>query len=361
MTLKPLLVRFALAAAACVPLAAQTPLGTDGPAFGGSKVFSEGANPLGNPARYSATPAGFYISWVDGDQRAKDNKSILADAASADPAAASAALGRLDGAPWALRTQAFGFIAVKDGSSVGLSRETLNGMAAKVDLAPAHLGAGLAGNTSTLTGRRARVDRLNIGGGGTMKQGLGTGFGADLRVERWTYGGAEEIYNAAGPGAAAFASAEGDFMGSHATSARSWNLGLDGGMVLEVADGVRFGLTGDQLLPKHLWDVYLQPQFRAGLQLDLGPTARLALEGDLNAAQRMPLPVKQQAASVSLRYRVGPSATLMLGAERRKLGTASVTRAGATLQVRTQAVLMAFGFQAGQDRPLKGATLMVQQ
>lgn len=355
MTLKPLLVRFALAAAACAPLAAQAPLGADGPAFGGSKVFSEGPNPQGNPARYGASPKGYYFSFVDGDQRTKDNKSILRDAAAADPAAASAALGRLDGAPWALRTQAYGFAALKDGTSFGLSREILNGMAAKVDLAPAHLGAGLAGNTSTLTGRRARVDRMNIGGGGSMKQGQGTGFGADLRVERWAYGGEVAAY-----GNGAFANAEGDFMGSHGTSAKSWNIGLDAGMVLEVASGVRFGLTADQLNPKRLWDVDLKPQFRAGLQLDLGPNAKLALEGDLNAVERMPLPVKQQSASVSLRYSIGPSATLLLGAERRKLESASVTRFGATLQVRTQAVLMAFGFQAGQDRPLKGATLMVQ-
>ena len=37
---------------------AQTPLFTDGPAFGGSKVFSEGMNPLGNPARFDRRPPG---------------------------------------------------------------------------------------------------------------------------------------------------------------------------------------------------------------------------------------------------------------------------------------------------------------
>lgn len=359
MTLRPLLVRFALAAAACGPLAAQASLFNDGPALGGSKVFSEGMNPHGNPARYGAAPTGYYFTWLDGDQRAKDNKSILRDSASADPAAASAALVRLADAPWALRTQALGFAAVKDGNVLALTRETLNGMDASVDQAAAHLGSGLAGNTSTLTGRRARVDRLTIGGGGAMDKGSGSGFGIDLRTERWAYGGATQAYATAGPGPAGFAGVESDFMDSHGTSVRSWNFALDAGMVLELAQGVRLGLTVDQLNPKHLWDVNLQPQYRAGLQLDLGAQTKLSLEGDLNSVQRMPLPVRQKTASASLRYAFSPAATLLLGAERRTLDGGAVTRAGATLQIRTRSVLMAVGFQAGQERPLKGATLMV--
>lgn len=359
MTLRPLLVRFALTAATCAPLAAQTALFNDGPAFGGSRVFSEGMNPQGNPARYSAANTGYYFTWVDGDQRAKDNKSILADSSSADAATASAALNRLADAPWALRTKAYGFAAVKDGNIFGLSREILNGMDANVDQAAAHLGSGLAGNTSVLTGRRARVDRLTAGGGGAMDKGSGSGFGMDLRLERWAYGGADQPYNSAGPGAAAFGSAEPDFMDNHATSLHSWNFGVDVGMVLEISSGVRLGLTADQLNPKRLWDVNLQPQYRAGLQLDLGPQTKLSLEGDLNAVQRMPLPVKQQSASASLRYAIGPSATLLLGAERRKLESGPVTRVGATLQIRAKSFLVAVGFQAGQERPLKGATFMV--
>jgi hypothetical protein len=355
---KPLLARFALAAAVCAPLAAQTPLFTDGPAFGGSKVFSEGMNPQGNPACFGAAPSGYYFTYLDGDQRAKDNKSNLADASSADPNAASTALGQLAGAPWALRARSFGFAAIKTGGYFGLSREYLNGMDAAVDLNPAHLGSGLAGNTSQLTGRTARVDRLDIGGGGNLEQGSTTSLGINLRVERWASGGLVETYNVIGPGAA-FANAESGLMDSNATAVQSWNLGLDAGMVLELAQGVRLGLAGDQLVPKHLWDVDLQPQFRAGLQLDLGALAKLALEGDLNAVERMPLPVKQQSASASLRFAVGPATTLLLGVERRKVDSTPVTLGGITLQIRASSVLVAVGFQAGQDRPLKGATFMV--
>ncbi len=84
-------------------------------------------------------------------------------------------------------------------------------------------------------------------------------------------------------GAAAFGSVEPDFMDNHATSLHSWNFGVDLGMVLEISSGVRLGLTADQLNPKRLWDVTLRPQYRAGLQLDLGPQTKLSLEGDLNA------------------------------------------------------------------------------
>jgi len=170
-----------------------------------------------------------------------------------------------------------------------------------------------------------------------------------------------QAYNASGPGAPAFGSAIPDLLGGHATAARGWNFGLDAGMVLELAQGVRMGLTGDQLNAKHLWGVDLQPQFRAGLQLDLGQSASLSLEGDLNAAQRMPFPVKQQSNSASLRYSLSQAAVVILGVEQRKVDGVSVTRGGATIQIRTDSVLLALGFQAGQDRPLKGATLMVNQ
>ncbi len=360
MTAKSLLVRSVLvASAAWAPLAATTPLFTDGPSFGGSKVFSEGTNPLGNPARYSLAPSSYGFTFVDGDLRAQDNKSILSSASSPDPAAASAALAQLADAPWAQRDRAYGLAGFKEGTCLALTQETLNGMLAYPDLAPADLGGGLANNLSTLDGRQARVNRLNIGAGAPLSKGDTTSLGVDLRVERWSRGQVVESYNSAFGRQPYFADAEPVLMGSHATSLRTWNFGLDAGAVLELAPGVRLGLTGDQLVAKHLWDVSLQPQFRAGLQLDLTPSASLSLEGDLNAAERMPLPAKQQSVSASLRYALSTSAVVLLGAERTKVDSASVTRGGVTLQIRTQAVLFAVGFQAGEDRPLKSATLMV--
>jgi len=343
MTPRPLLTRAVLciAAAACAPLVAQTPLFTDGPAFGGSKVFSEGMNPLANPARIGHAPAGYYLGYVDGDQRAQDNKKRLEATTAGDPAT----LAALADAPWALRTRAYGLSGVKNGASLALTREELNGML----FHPAAIAA-----NGFLDGRRATVDRLSVGGGGPVQQGSTTAMGGSLRIERWAMGQTTLPYATAN-----FAGAESDLLNGSGTSHRNWNVALDSGIVLEVAQGVRLGLTADQLNPKHIGDVYLQPQFRAGLQLDFGQMAMLTLEGDINSAERMPFPVKQQAASASLRLAFSQAASLMLGVERRKIDEASVTRAGATLQIRTPSLLLAFGFQAGQDRPMKGMSVMV--
>ncbi len=346
MTRKPLLVRFLLAAAAlCAPVAAQTPLFTDGPAFGGSKVFSEGMNPLANPARFAQAPTGYYFSYLDGDQRAQDNKSILA-ASVTDPTQ----LPRLADAPWALRTRAYGFSSVQNSANLTLTREELNSM-----LYVPQPGI----SDGYMDGRRAVVDRLGMGGGGPLQTGSTTALGVNLRVERWEMGRTIENYDFAGPGAAGFASAESDLLGASGTSFKSWNIGLDGGLVMEMAQGVRLGVTADQLLPKHLWDVYLQPQFRAGLQLDLGQSTRLGLESDINAVERMPIPARQQSSSASLRFGFSQAATILVGVERRKIDDAPVTVVGATLQIRTSSLLVGIGFQASQDRPMKGATLMV--
>ena len=356
MTPKPLLARIVVAASAvAAPLWAQTPLFTDGGAFGGSKVFSEGMNPLGNPARTSQAPQGWYFSFLDGDQRAQDNKSILGDTASADPVAASAALDRLNGAPWALRTRAYGIQNIKDSASLCLTREQSNGMLAHPDLDPTHLGtAGLAGNTSTLDGRRTTVDRLSLGGGGPVQQGLN--LGAQLRIERWAMGRQVAQFGSPGPG---FGDPESAQMTFTATSPHTLGYGPDFGLDAELAPGVRVGATLDQLNSRTLWDVHLKPQVRAGLQLDFGQSTKLSLEADLNAVEKMPFPVKQKAAGASLRFALSPSAVLLVGAEQRRIADVATTRGGVTLQLRLASMLIALGFQAGQDRPMKGATLMV--
>ena len=61
----------------------------------------------------------------------------------------------------------------------------------------------------------------------------------------------------------------------------------------------------------------------------------------------------------ALRLSSALAAALLVGVERRKIDDVSVTRGGATLQIRTSSLLLAIGFQAGQDRPMKSATLMV--
>ena len=357
MSHKPLLARIVLAASAVsAPLWAQTPLFTDGPAFGGSSIFSEGMNPLANPARDGQAPKGYYFTYLNGDLQAKDAESILNGSASSDPAAASASLAQLANAPWVLRTQAYGASAAKDGGNLALTREEFNSILAYPDLTTANLNGGLGNNQSTLDGRRATVDRLSIGGGGPMQSGSTTALGVCLRMERWSMGETVLNYNGL---YSPFASATTTLLDSTGTSESSWNLGLDAGAVLELAQGVRLGVTADQLISKHLWDVYLQPQFRAGLQLDLGQIAKLSLESDINAVERMPFPVKQQSSSASLRFGLSAAAAFQVGVEQKKIDRVSVTNIGGTLQIRTSSLLLAVGFQAGQDRPMKGGTFMV--
>ncbi|MDR3673095.1 MAG: hypothetical protein P4L36_19780 [Holophaga sp.] len=352
MTPKPLFARIVLiASAVCAPAWAQSPMFTDGPAFGGSKVFSEGMNPLGNPARYSEAPNGYYFTYLEGDQQSKDTETTLNNMGASDPAS----MAKLGNAPWALRTQAYGFAATKGGGSLGLTREEFNGLLAYPDLTPGNFGSGLAGNLSYLDGRRATVDRLSIGGGGPLQKNSTTTLGVSLRVERWAMGDTVLNYVPLNP----YPGAVSSLLDSTSTQVRSWNMALDAGIVLELVQGVRVGLSADQINSKHLWDVYLKPQFRAGLQLDLGQIAKVSLESDINSVERMPFPVKQQSSSASLRFTISSAAAFLVGAERRKIDSVDVTNIGATLQIRTTSVLLGIGFQAGQDRPMKGATFMV--
>ena len=346
MTPKPLLARIVVAASAvAAPLWAQTPLFSDGGAFGGSKVFSEGLNPLGNPARTSQAKDGWSFTYLDGRQRAKDNKSILAAASSPDPATAAAGLAQLAGAPWALATRAYGIQAIQNSASLAYTRELTNGILAHPDL---------AGASSSLDGRRTTVDRLSIGGGGPVQGSLN--LGGAMRIARWTMGQQDAAY--APPPGAGFGDPEGTLMTFTGTSVRTLTYAMDLGLVAELAPGVRVAATLDQVNPKVLWDVHLKPQLRAGLQFDLGQLAKRSLEGDLNATEQMPFPVKQKTAGASLRLVVGPATVFLVGAEQRKIGDSSTTRAGATLQIRMTSLQLSVGFQAGQDRPMMGGTLV---
>ena len=347
MTRKPLLARIVVAASAvAAPLWAQTPLFNDGGAFGGSKVFSEGLNPLGNPARTSQAKAGWSFTYLDGDQRAKDNKAILAQASAPDPATAAAGLAQLAGAPWALRTRAYGIQTIQNSASLAYTRELANGILAHPDL---------AGGASTLDGRRTTVDRISVGGGGPVQGSLN--LGGTLRIERWAMG--QQVASYAPPPGAGFGDPENTLMTFAGTTARTVTYAMDMGLVMELAPGVRAAATLDQLNAKTLWDVHLKPQLRAGLQLDLGQIAKLSLEGDLNATEQMPFPVKQKTAGASLRLVVGPSTVFLVGAEQRKVGDSTTTRAGATLQIHMTSLQLSVGFQAGQDRPMMGGTLVV--
>ena len=364
MTTPSLLSRSAVAlAASLLPLAAQTPLYNDGTQFGGCKVFSQGLNPLGNPSRFDQAPDGWYLTVIDGDQRASGNDTSLQNTTSADPVAVSNALAQLADSPWALRTRAYGITGVKGGMNFGFSREEFHSMVAYPDLDPAHLGTAAllqTMNSSWVDGRSTKVDRLNFGGGGNTS---GTSVGYNVRLESWQMGTITPfLKNPAGgftPSTFPYQSINDYVMGYGTTTEKSLNWALDVGFTTEVAQGLRIGAMVDQLNHKLLWDVDLKPQVRGALQIDLGPNTQVTVEGDINGVERMPFPVKQQSSSASLRYQVSPSVIFVVGGERRKIDGDLATRLGATLVLKTSAILLSIGFQAGNDRPLKGLALMV--
>jgi len=333
-------------------LSAQTPIFSDGAAFGGSRVFSEGLNPLGNSARFDKPATGTYLGWVEGDEGAKDTKTALEGLG--DPTKIPGGLAALADNSWALRTRAFGITYADKGMHGSLVREESTALFATPDLDPAHLGSGLGLNTSSVDVRRTVVDRIGLGAGSFDQ---GSGYGILLRIERWKSGQALATFTPAlgGP------SLDGQDLLAfrETTGSTKTSLTVDLGYTLELFQGARFGATVDRLLPRHFGDVYEGPQFRAGFQLDLGSTVQLSVDSDVNKAMRMPLPVRQRITTASLRMAPSPAVTLILGAERRSLGGQPQIRGGITLFVHGGSWHIGAGFQAGQDRPMKGLTLSV--
>lgn len=339
-----------LGLAAALPLAAQGFL--DSPSFGGSKVFSEGVHSLGNPARYDRCLPGYYLSFQDGDLKAKGSAAALEEVArGTDPASALAAL---DAAPWASRTTGYGLVLTQAGLHGSVSREQWNGLAAAVDRDPAHLGANLGLNRTSADVIRADVDRVVLGAGSAEGS---SGYGFAVRIERWSFGRRTAALNpAVGQDSLAKAPALLDVSDTPSTST---DVNLNGGYVMALGQGLRFGLLGDHLIPKTVAGLDLKGQVRAGFQLDLGSSAQVSVEGDLNEAIRLPVALPQKSLSASLRLAFGPALGLTLGAEKRTLGGASTTTAGATVFWKLPALSVGFGFRFSDDAPLKSLLVRV--
>ena len=318
-----------------LPLAAQS--FADGPAFGGSKVFSEGLDPLGNSARFDQVPAGWYAGWESGDAKPRgfkaDSDALAQALSSGDTAATARALQTLQDLPFPLRREAFGLeYAATGGLRFAVGRESLTGALPGTDaLSPA------------TTVRRVDVDRIVTGAG----SGDGTtAYGFTVRIER-AHLGMQSLSGVPLDATLSFNSTD------HST----WSLTTDAGFSTLLTQGLRFGLTTSRLIPRHFWDVYERPQARAGFELDLGSAARLSVEGDLNEAARLPLPQKQKTLSSSLRILATPTVTLMVGAERRTVGGRSSTLAGVSVRIATAPLMLGLGFQFGDDRPQRALSV----
>lgn len=315
----------ALATSAAV---AQTPYFNDGPAFGGSRVFSEGLNPLGNAARFDRPVTGTYLSWLQGDAGGKETLSALK---SGDPLL----LGALPENAWALRTRAYGISYAEKGVHSSYTHEETTAAIANPNLSFA--------NPNSIELRRAVVDRTCIGAGSAEQ---GSGYGIVMRVERWR----TSIQAPQAPGPAGTQ----EYLAFTGTQSTTTLITFDIGYTLELAQGIRFGATADRLLARHFGDVYEGPLLRAGFQVDLGSLASLSLDSDVNKAMRMPFPIRQRVSTASLRLAPSPILTLVFGAERRSLGGEAIIRGGVSLFLNSPGWRLGAGFQFTPERPMMG-------
>ncbi|HJU84459.1 MAG TPA: hypothetical protein VJ600_09630 [Holophagaceae bacterium] len=323
----------------------------DGTPFGGSSVFSEGLDPRSNPARFDRVPEGFYVDFEGGDQKpwsTSDASDSLREAlASGDAAAEDRALRSLASRPWATRRRALGLQwAMEGGVRFALQHEDLRGSRALVDLA--HLGGALGANTTDVQGFGATVDRLLAAVGSASGP---AGVGLTARLERVRFG-REDLALDPGPGQTALTDPAEALQG-RVRDRSTWTFSTDLGLTRELNDWIRMGLTLDRMLARRFGEVNERPQFRAGFQFDLTPLVQFAVEGDLNAAARLPLPQKQRVLAASLRVEgLIRVVSFTFGAERRSLEGARSTLVGAAVHVRTAPLLWSFGLQLGDDRPL---------
>jgi hypothetical protein len=328
---------------ATAPAAAQS--FADGTPFGGSSVFSNGEDPRANPARFDQAPDGFYLGGDLGDLKprgAHDAAGQVLDAES-DPALLPAALTDLAAHPWSLRERNYGLAwAWTGGIRFGYTREDLRGTFATTDATLPQI---------SLDARQAVVDRIYAGAGSLAGR---TALGFTLRVERVGFGQASfALQPSAGqtPLGDPEAPLDGVARPHSVTS-----VAMDAGLTQELGQGFRLGLTLDRLTSRRFGDLKEDPQARAGLQVDLTQSMKLSLESDINAAERLPLPVKRRVDAASLRLDLSPTAFLTLGAERRRYqGAPGSTVFGAALHLRKAPLMFSIGLRLGDDHPFTAA------
>ncbi len=318
------------------PLAAQS-FG-DGPAFGGSVAFSEGLSLRGNPARYDQAQPGWYLSWEGGDDKARDAKEA-SDRFALAPSAET--LRALSDHPYAERRQAYGLaLASQGGLYLAFGRDFTTGVR-------------VLGDATTPTASQMEVGRMArtrmVMGAGSMTDGQAYGF--SFGVERLETGRLLRPLEATTPA--------GSGLAYEGTTRTNTALTLGFGAQFTLVQALKLAVAGDRLLPRTFNGVRERPQFRAGLSLDLGPTTALVVESDVNTAQRLPLPVDQRTAAASLRMTFSPALSGKVGAERRTVDGQATTLVGAALTLRSAPLHVTFGFQFGNDRPMKGLAVKV--
>ncbi len=328
------------------PLAAQS-FG-DAPTYGGSLIFSEGLNPLGNSARYDRAGQGFALGYESGDAKPRGftdaSRDLNQGLLGADASLQQRGLQGLHDRPAGLRRTAYGISWIEKGGLVfAYGREETQGFLVNPDTDPTHTGSGLALNSTQAFLRHTMVDRVVIGagGGGGVDQ---PSYGIRLRAEHIRWGASD-------PTGLGFGTSDTFLGGSVPTQRRASVANLDAGYELPIAPNFRLGLTADHLIPHTYWGgVESKAQFRAGAEFALTPSMTVRVESDVNQAERLPLPGKQRSAAASIRMDLGGT-LLQLGAERRTLADQSSTVFGASLFFTFSGTRLGVGLQFGDDRP----------
>ncbi|MBS1767320.1 MAG: hypothetical protein JST05_07975 [Acidobacteria bacterium] len=335
--------RAALLLLFALPASAQS--FADGTAFGGSRVFSSGENPMGNAARFDQLPEGVYLGadWGDLTPHGFAQASSGLVAAEGDPTLLPSALSGLSRHPWAQREQRYGLAwAWTGGLRVGYTHEDSRGVFATTEP---------ASDNATLDARQAVVDRLYAGAG---SQAGRSALGFTVRVDRVRFGQDAAALQPL-PGQASLGDPSAPLNGlplDHSVTSATVDLGY----LFEFSQAVRGGITLDRLAGRRYGDIKEEPQARAGLQVDVTPSMRLALESDLNAAERLPFARKARVSAASLRLDLSGTAFLTIGAERRSFQDASAaTTFGASFHYRMAPLMLSFGLRLGDDRPFAAA------
>ena len=327
------------------PLAAQLPPSMDGPAFGGSKLFSGLLAQSDRP--FQASPRGYFsLGFTNGDQGAGKFLSSLDSLASINPDAFKEsinafmdAIGELKESKWGMRSRAYGVALHDQNSSLELTREEMTSLWAEA--------ADTDSQVFLFDVRRAVVDRLAASYFSSTKNSV-LFYGGTFRVERWRFGSAFREMGAMLPDDSYIGRAK-RLLDYKDAPEKCVSYGLDAITGVEIAGGIRLALQTDRLVAKRLWDVEEKPQLRAGVQIDIGSLAKLAIESDINEAMRMPYPIMQKTALASLKVKANALLTFALGAEKKTMDGQSTVRFGLNAWMTGKTSHFGVGFQVGQD------------
>ncbi|MDR1841105.1 MAG: hypothetical protein LBQ86_04175 [Holophagales bacterium] len=334
---------FCAAVITALPLAAQVPPFADGPAFGGTKLFSEELNPWRRSSQTPQAKEFIAFGYSQGEQGADNFMSCLGDFESGNPSKISAAILKLAESPWGLRSRAYGMAISGNGTTLTLSREEMTSLWADAQ------DSEIAGFGVDFDTRRSVVDRFAV----TYSSQGKYYYGSTLRVERWRLG---RVYNQLG---ASLSQAK-SLLDYDETQNRNTTYALDAFIGAEIGSGMRLAVKMDRLASRRLWDVEEKPQYRAGLQMDLGAMFQITLESDINEAMRMPFPVDQKTAVASLKVKANSYITFAIGAERKTMDGRNTTRTGINVWITGKKYHLGAGVQLGQDETPWGATWMIQ-